>query len=223
MLTMQLDEFLDAVKKGDTARMNQLLNENPTLSNATEKNGVSAIFLALYRGNKTGALAIASKKPELDVFEASALGDLERLKNIVNNDPASVSSYSPDGFTALALSAYLGQKESVEFLIENGADLNAPARNETGYTALTGAVSQNHNEIAKVLVRKGAQVNHGYEGGFTPLMHAAYAGNIELVSFLLENGADPTARNSEGKTPLTFAQEKNNRQIVELLTKYTAS
>jgi len=212
MLTIQLDEFLDAVKKGDTARINQLLNENPTLSNATEKNGVSAIFLALYRGNKTGALAIASKKPELDVFEASALGDLERLKNIVNRDPASVSSYSPDGFTALALSAYLGQKESFGFL-----------RNETGYTALTGAVSQNHNEIAKVLVRKGAQVNHGYEGGFTPLMHAAYAGNIELVSFLLENGADPTARNSEGKTPLTFAQEKNNRQIVELLTKYTAS
>ena len=223
MLTIQLDEFLDAVKKGDTARINQLLNENPTLSNATEKNGVSAIFLALYRGKKTDALAIASKKPELDVFEASALGDLERLKNIVNHDPASVSSYSPDGFTALALSAYLGQKESVDFLIEKGADLNAPARNETGYTALTGAVSQNHNEIAKVLVRKGAQVNHGYEGGFTPLMHAAYAGNIELVSFLLENGADPTARNSEGKTPLTFAQEKNNHQIIELVRKYTAS
>jgi len=223
MLTIQLDEFMDAVKKGDTARINQLLNENPTLSNATEKNGVSAIFLALYRGNNTDALAIASKKPELDVFEASALGDLERLKNIVNHDPASVSSYSPDGFTALALSAYLGQKESVDFLIEKGADLNAPARNETGYTALTGAVSQNHNEIAKVLVRKGAQVNHGYEGGFTPLMHAAYTGNVELVSLLLENGADPTARNSEGKTPLTFAQEKNNHQIIELVRKYTAS
>jgi len=223
MLTIQLDEFMDAVKKGDTARINQLLNENPTLSNATEKNGVSAIFLSLYRGNNTDALAIASKKPELDVFEASALGDLERLKNIVNHDPASVSSYSPDGFTALALSAYLGQKESVDFLIEKGADLNAPARNETGYTALTGAVSQNHNEIAKVLVRKGAQVNHGYEGGFTPLMHAAYTGNVELVSLLLENGADPTARNSEGKTPLTFAQEKNNHQIIELVRKYTAS
>src|SRR5437667_4004046 len=223
MLTIQTDEFLDAVKKGDTARINQLLHQNPTLSNAREKNGVSAIFLALYRGNKAGALAIASKKPELDVFEASALGDVERLKNIVNHDPASVSSYSPDGFTALALSAYLGQKESVDFLIEKGADLNAPARNETGYTALTGAVSQNHNEIAKVLVRKGAQVNHGYEGGFTPLMHAAYTGNVELVSLLLENGADPTARNSEGKTPLTFAQEKNNHQIIELVRKYTAS
>jgi ankyrin repeat protein len=223
MLTMQTDEFLDAIKRGDTARINQLLQENPTLSNAREKSGVSAIFLALYRGNKAGALAIASKKPELDVFEASALGDVKRLKDIVNHDPASVSSYSPDGFTALALAAYLGQRESVEYLVEKGADLNALARNETGYTALTGAVSQNHNEIARILVRKGAQVNHGYEGGFTPLMHAAYAGNIELVSFLLQNGADPTAKNGEGKTPLAFAQERNNSQIIELLRKHGAS
>jgi uncharacterized protein len=223
MLTMQTDEFLDAVKKGDMTRINQLLKDNPALSNAREKNGVSAIFLALYRGNKPVALAVASKKPELDVFEASALGNLERLKNKVNHDPTSVKSYSPDGFTALALAAYLGEKESVEYLIEKGADLNALARNETGYTALTGAVSQNHNEITKILARNGAEVNHGYEGGFTPLMHAAYAGNVELVSFLLENGADARAKNGDGKTPLTFALEKNNNQIIELLRKRGAS
>ena len=219
MLTMQTDEFLNAVRRGETARINQLLQGNPTLANAREKSGVSVIFLALYRGDKAGAFAIASKKPELDVFEASALGDVERIKKIVSHDPTSVSLYSPDGFTALALAAYLGQKESVEYLIEKGADLNAAAKNETGYTALTGAVSQNHNEIVRVLVRKGAQVNHGYEGGFTPLMHAAYAGNVELVSFLLQNGADPTAKNSEGKTPLAFALEKKNSQIIELLRK----
>jgi uncharacterized protein len=219
MLTMQTDEFLDAVKKGDADRIDSLLKQNPTLANAREENGVSAIFLALYRGNRAAALAIASKKSELDVFEASALGDVERLKNTLNQDPTSLHSYSPDGFTALALAAYLGQKESVNYLIEKGADLNALARNETGYTALTGAVSQNHNEIAKILVKNGARVNHGYEGGFTPLMHAAYAGNIELVSFLLQNGADPMAKNTEGKNALAFAQEKNNNQIIELLRK----
>jgi uncharacterized protein len=223
MLTMQADEFLEAIRRGDTARINQLLHENPTLANAREKNGVSAIFLALYRGNKTAALAIASEKPELDVFEASVIGDLERLKKIVSHDAASVSSYSPDGFTALALASYLGQKESVDYLIEKGADVNALARNETGFTALTGAVTQNHNEIAKVLVKNGAHVDHIYEGGFTPLMHAAHSGNVELVSFLLQNGADPTAKNGEGKSPLTFAQEKNNPRIIELLRKNGAS
>src|SRR5690348_14671638 len=152
MLTIQTDEFLEAVKKGDSARINQLLQGNPKLSNARERNGVSAIFLALYRGNAADALAIAAKKTELDVFEASALGDIERLKNTVNHDPASVRSYSPDGFTALALAAYIGQREAVQYLVEKGADPNAIAKNETGFTALTGAVSQNRNEIAKILV-----------------------------------------------------------------------
>ena len=223
MLTMQTEEFLEVIRKGDTARIEQLLKESPTLANARTKDGVSAIFLALYRGNKTAALAIASKKPELDTFEASVIGDLESLKKIVSHDAASVSSYSPDGFTALALASYLGQKEAVDYLIEKGADVNALARNETGFTALTGAVTQNQNEIAKVLVKNGARVNHRYEGGFTPLMHAAYNENVELVSFLLQNGADPTAKNGEGKSPLTFAQEKKNPRIIELLRKNGAS
>lgn len=220
---MQTDEFLEVIRKGDIARIEQLLEENPTLANARTKDGVSAIFLALYRGNKIAALAIASKKPELDVFEASVMGDLESLKKIVSHDSVSVSSYSPDGFTALALASYLGQKEAVDYLIQKGADVNALARNETGFTALTGAVTQNQNEIAKVLVKNGARVNHHYEGGFTPLMHAAYNENVDLVSFLLQNGADPTAKNGEGKSPLTFALEKNNPEIIGLLRKNGAA
>jgi len=47
MLTIQTDEFLDAVKKGDADRIDRLLKQDPTLSNTREKNGVSAIFLAL--------------------------------------------------------------------------------------------------------------------------------------------------------------------------------
>ncbi len=219
MLAMRTDEFLDAVKKNESPRILQLLEAQPSLANARDKDGVSAVFLALYRGNKQAAQEIASRKSDLDVFEAAALGNLGQLKALVDHDASLVRAYSPDGFTALALASYLGQKESAEYLIDKGADLNAPAKNETGYTALMGAVSQNHNEVAKLLLKKGANVNHQYEGGFTPLMHAAFAGNVELVNLLLENGADPNARNGEGKTPLTFARERGHDSVVELLRK----
>src|SRR5436190_21548779 len=219
MLTMQTDEFLDAVKKNESSRIRQLLEARPSLAKARDKDGVSAVFLALYRGNKHAAQEIGSRKPDLDVFEAAALGNLGQLKALVDHDASLVRAYSPDGFTALALASYLGQKESAEYLIDKGADLNAPAKNETGYTALTGAVSQNHNEVAKLLLKKGANVNHQYEGGFTPLMHAAFAGNVELVNLLPEKGADPNARNGEGKTPLTFARENCPDSVVELLRK----
>ncbi|TMI48919.1 hypothetical protein E6H22_03995 [Candidatus Bathyarchaeota archaeon] len=73
---MQTDEFLDAVKKNESPRIRQLLEAQPSLANARDKDGVSAVFLALYRGNKQAAQEIGSRKPDLDVFEAAALGIL---------------------------------------------------------------------------------------------------------------------------------------------------
>jgi uncharacterized protein len=220
---MQADEFLEAIRKSDNPKILQLLKTQPSLADTREPSGVSAIFLALYRGNKQAAQEIASRRSSLDIFEAAALGSVRNLKRLLDQDKSLVLSYSLDGFTALALAAYLGQRESAEYLIDKGADLNALAKNATGYTALTGAVSQNHNDIARLLVTRGANVNHGYEGGFTPLMHAAYAGNLELVSLLLEHGADPNAKNAEGKTPLTFAREKGHAKLAEMLKSHGAT
>lgn len=222
MLTIETDELLDAIRKNDNEKVSRLLQKNPSLASARDPNGVSAIFLALYRGNKRVAQEIGSKKTGLDIFEAAGLGDVGRLKTIIDKDKSSVLSYSPDGFTALALASYIGQKQSVEYLIEKGADPNAVARNDTGFTPLTGAASNNHNEIAKILVKNGADVNYSYEGGFTPLIHAAESGNLELAEFLLQNGADPNARNAEGKTAKIFAQERGHREIAQLLEKHRA-
>lgn len=222
MLSVQTDELLNAIKADDKARVNQLLETNPSLASGKDKDGVSLILSSLYQGRREIAEAIAAKKSKLDIFEAASLGSLESVKQMVEQDPSLVKAYSPDGFTALALAAYLGQKRTVEYLLGNGADVNAPAKNSTGFTALTGAGSQNHNEIAKILVRRGADVNHRYEGGFTPLMHAAHAGNLDLVTFLLENGAEPNVRMTDGNSALTFALGKSHSAVAETLRKHGA-
>ncbi len=218
MLSMQTDEFLEAIRKGNLQKINQLLDTTPILANSKAKNGVSAVLLALYHGHQDIAQTVAAKKHELDIFEASVLGKLEQVKNLVDNDPSIANSYSPDGFTPVALAAYLGQKDVTEYLILKGADVNAIAKNATGFTALTGAIANNHAEIAKTLVKKGgANVNHRYEGGVSPLMEASMNGNVELVNFLLESGADPSAKTKDGKTPISFAREKNHANVVEVL------
>src|SRR5690348_4098186 len=153
MLSMQTDEFIEAIQKGDQSKINQLLDTNPALANSKAKNGVSAILLALYHGQPDIARTIATKKHELDIFEASVLGKLDQVKNLVSHDSSVVNAHSPDGFTPLALAAYLGQKEVTEFLILKGADANAIAKNSTGFTALTGAIANNHTEISKILVK----------------------------------------------------------------------
>src|SRR5713101_5626145 len=222
MLSMQTDEFLEAIQKGNLQKINQLLDTTPILANSKAKNGVSAILLALYHGRQDIAQTVAAKKHELDIFEASVLGNLEQVKNLVDHNPSIANSYSPDGFTPVALAAYLGQKDVTEYLILKGADVNAIAKNATGFTALTGAIANNHAEISKILVKKGADVNHRYEGGVSPLMEASLNGNLELVKFLLENGADPNAKTRDEKTPMSFAKEKNHAEVVEVLKKHGA-
>jgi ankyrin repeat protein len=222
MLSIHTDEFLEAIQKGNLSRITQLLEANPALANSKAKNGVSAILLALYNGHGNLGEAIASKKTELDVFEAATLGKLDVVKSLIERNISLPSAYSPDGFALVALAAYLGQKETTEYLIRKGADVNAVARNPTGFTALTGAVANNHTEIAKLLVKRGAQVNYRYEGGFSPLMGASENGNLELVNFFLANGADPNAKTKDGKTPMSFAKEKNHAEVVEMLKKHGA-
>jgi uncharacterized protein len=220
---MQTDEFLEAIQKGNLQKINHLLDTTPSLANSKAKNGVSAILLALYHGHPDIAQTISRKKSELDIFEASVLGKLEQVKKLVDRDQSLVNSFSPDGFTSLALAAYLGQKEVTEYLILKGASVNAIAKNATGFTALTGAIANNHAEIAKILVKRGADVNHRYEGGVSPLMEASLNGNVDLVNFLLENGADPNAKTKDGKSPISFAMEKNHSKIVEALKRHSVA
>ena len=223
MLSIQTDEFLESIQKGDRTKINHLLATNPELANSRDKHGVSAILQAFYYGHQDIAREIGEKKKELDIFEAGVLGKLDRVKTLVTNNRSMANSYSPDGFTALALTAYLGQKQVTEYLILNGAVLNAVAKNPTGFTALTGATANNHTEIAKILVNHGANVNHRYEEGASPLMEAAHNGNVELVEFFLEKGADPNAKTKDGKSPLVFAREKNHTAVVDILKKHGAN
>ena len=222
MLSIQADEFLESVQNGEVAKVRQLLAANPELAENKTKNGVSVILQALYYGHPNVAQAIGEKKKGLDIFEAGVLGNLDRVKTLVTNDRSASNSYSPDGFSVLALAAYLGQKHVTEYLIANGADLNAVAKNPTGFTALTGATANNHTEIAKLLVNHGANVNHRYEEGASPLMEAAHNGNVELVRFFLEKGADPNPKTKDGKSPLSLAREKNHSVVVEILNKHGA-
>jgi len=124
MLTMERDEFLDTIKKRDVAGLKRFLEREPSLATTRDENGVSAILVAIYYGNKEAADLMAAKKPELDVFEAASLGRLDQVKSLIRRSPSQVDSFTPDGLTPLALAAFLGHEEVVEFLLHQGADVN---------------------------------------------------------------------------------------------------
>ena len=215
--------FFESITKGDSIRIEQLLQSNPALADATNNQGVSATVFALYYGRTDLAQLLArTKRKPLDIFEASSLGNSDVMGQILAKNPALANSFSPDGFTPLGLAAHLGRKEVVELLLLSGAEVNAISKNSTGFTALTGALAGGHREITRLLLQKGANPNHRYEAGFSPIMTAAEGGDVETVKLLLSFGADPNVTAKDGRSAMSIALEKGHREVVELLGKQAA-
>jgi len=209
-------EFIEAVKRGEVSKLRDLVKANPALLSSRTKRGLSPVLVALYSGQKVAAANLIALGADLDVHDAAASGRLERVRELVERDPALVNAISVEGFPPMGLAAYLGHEEVVEYLIGKGADVNFAAPS-TGFTALTGAVSQRHARVVDLLLRRGADPNHVYEGTLTPLLVATAQGDLNVVRLLLDKGADPNLGVMDGKGALDLAREKGSREIAEAL------
>ena len=212
----QADFFL-AVEAGNLAEVSRLLEAEPALLHAKNERGASPVLTACYSGRKEVRDLLLAKRPQLELHEAAAAGQLLRVKELIEGDPAAARGYSPDGFPVMALAAVFGHEELARYLLSKGADANAVARNGSGYTALTGAVASGHAAIAKWLAENGADVNYRYAKGYSPLLSAAANGHLEIVKMLLAHGADLNARTDDGKNALAFAEERKHKDVAEHL------
>jgi ankyrin repeat protein len=209
--------FFDAIRAGDTGSAAQMLDRDPSLAEAKNPQGVSAVLMACYTGRKEIRDLLIERGAKLELDEAVAAGKLAQVQQLVEANPASAGGYSPDGFPLLALAAAFGHEEVVRYLYGQGADLNAISKNGTGYTALTGAVAGRHPGVARWLVENGAQVNYRYAKGHSPLLEAAANGSLDIVKILLAHGADPQAKTDEGKSALDFAEQAGHTELATYL------
>jgi len=157
---------------------------------------------ALYAGRRDEARAIAAGRSDLDVFEASAIGDVERLRLLLEKDVGLSRAWSDDGFTPLHYAAFFGHPEAAKLLIERGADLEARSTNEQfalDAAPLHSASAAGQLAACEVLLDAGADVNAVQHGGYTALLDAAANRNGELMELLLERGADRNARLDDGR------------------------
>lgn len=206
-------ELLEA---GDAEGLRSLLVDCPGAAETRDASGVSLVMHALYRGRRDIAEILAGKKKELDVFEATSLGRLERLSECIK-DATAVNSYSGDGFTPLHFACYFGQPESAHLLLEKGAAVDAIAGNAMKVMPLHSAASARNVGAARLLLEHGASVNGRQHGGWAPIHAAAQNGERAMVELLLKYGADPNASSDDGKTAASLAREKGHTEILALI------
>ena len=208
-------QFFDAIKKGDTAGVKELLKQDPSLAKASDDKGRTAILYGVYANHKDISEMLIASGVEPNIFEAAATGRIERVRELLKQQPDLIHAFSPDGWTALHLN--FGNLEMAKLLIDSGADLNLNSKNKLNATPLQGAAAFNRIELAKLYLSRGANVNCRSEGGGTPLHEAAANGFVDFARLLIDHGADVNARDDSGKTPLADALEYKKPEIEKLL------
>jgi ankyrin repeat protein len=212
---------LELLQSGDLDGLRRLLQQDSSASESHDPNGVSLLMHALYRGQRDLAEMIASKKKDLDQFEAASLGRLDNLKKSIGEeirrDATAVDARSKDGFTALHFACYFGQPAAAGVLIENGAAVDAVAANPTQVMPLHSAASARNLEAVRLLLEHSAPVNARQQSGWVAIHAAAQNGDRPMVELLLKHGADPKLANADGKTPAAVARDKGHEEIATLL------
>lgn len=177
-------EFLEAVKAGDAARVKAMIESDTTLpTNARDAQGISATLLAVYHGHSEVVNLLLDAGVELDIFEAAATGSTRRLEALLDADAKIINTHSPDGFAPLNLATFFGRKETVERLLARGADPNIASKNAMRVRPLNSAMAHRQPEVAlamgEMLLDHGADPNVAQAGGWTPLREAAAHGHVD--------------------------------------------
>ena len=141
---------------------------------------------------------MAKKKKTLpaNFYELIEAKDLDALKAVFNE--CELNAYDRRSFKKPALSFYEIPLELMDWLITQGADINA--RDEYERTPLHYHAQVNNVEKVALLLEKGADIESKAAYDETPLFGAGY--HPEVTALLIAKGADVKAKNDMKHTPM---------------------
>lgn len=116
-----------------------------------------------------------------------------------------------------------GDIEQVRRVLTGGAVVNA--RTKSGLTALSLAVIRGYDDIALLLIEKGASLDardrsgdrENRHPGNSPVHYAAIYGRTRVLKAMLDRGVSPNLRDRNGRTLLMLAAENGHLDTVRLL------
>lgn len=149
------------------------------------------------------------------IVNASRNGDIRRVRMLVTADKRLVNAHSMN-WSPLQIAAITGHCSVAEYLLNNGADINAKG-GEWSQTPLSYAVFYNDENMITLLLDHGANPNITGRDGRTPL-YIAHSGYV--CSLLLDKGANLHFASGDDLSPFHAAICFSNEEIVSVMLRY---
>ena len=190
----------DAAIEGDLDALAAALADGLDID-ARDAQGRTAILAATVARQTAAVAALLDAGADVDLQDdrldnpflyagAEGLLDILRLVNAAGADPAITNRY---GGIALIPASERGHVETVRYLLAE-SDIDVDHVNRLGWTALLEAILLSdggpaHQEIVRLLIEHGADVDLADGDGVRPLAHARARGFTEIAAQLEAAGA----------------------------------
>uniref|UniRef100_A0A3Q1JAP1 Ankyrin 2a, neuronal n=1 Tax=Anabas testudineus TaxID=64144 RepID=A0A3Q1JAP1_ANATE len=159
------------------------------------QNGLTPLHLTAQEDRVNAAEVLAKHDANLDQQTKVQTYTPLKIKNL--------------GYTPLIVACHYGNAKMVNFLLQQGANVNAKTKN--GYTPLHQAAQQGNTHIINVLLQHGAKPNATTVNGNTALSIAKRLGYISVVDTL-------RVVTEEVVTTTTTVTEKHKLNVPETMT-----
>ncbi|KAK6506061.1 hypothetical protein TWF506_010985 [Arthrobotrys conoides] len=116
--------------------------------------------------------------------------------------------------TGLHLAAYFGAANIADFLLSDGG---LDVQDSHQQTPILLASRYGNEDVVKLLLERGADVESGDKFGWNPLLWAAKNGHEAIVEQILESGAQVDSKDIYGMTPLHWAAWEGHEAVASLL------
>lgn len=165
-----INDVFNAARSGDSVRLKEIFDTNPTLTNMENSDGLTPLGFAAHFGH------------------ADAVKQLLNYGANVNALSHSKVNYIPSNTALHAAIAGERNVDVIKLLLKHNAQTNIFDSN--GHTCLhTAAFHDDNIEIVNLLIEHGANVNARVEGGKTSLALAKEKGNHQVAELLKQKGA----------------------------------
>jgi ankyrin repeat protein len=161
-----------------------------------------------------------SAKEFTSLLMAAEDQNLDKFKDLIAKG-ADIKSQNQQGLSLLnGAILHRGTPETIQFLIDNGAEVNP--KDPQVNRPLATAIENNQIKLVEILINNGANIHYTGENGWTFLMIAVQTGNSEIADFLIKKGINVNKKTRDGACALGLAAEYGKTECIKILIDHGA-